>query len=250
MGGQVECNWRVNEEDAWKGQTAFIVGGGPSVALQRPHRLEGRRVIVVNSSYETCPFADFIFFGDNRWHGEHRNRPAYQAFVKRGGRVCTVSHPSGGMELLKLHRIVPTCDANGLTTTRVGLSCQKTSYQGAMNLAVMLGATRLVLLGMDGKRNEAGMTHHHTPHKWPTKEGTTTWDRQQVQLRFMVQPLRDRGIDVFNVNPDSNVKLWPYAPIEDFLTCPESIPSADNPPSTLPPESNGCADKSPTPNCS
>jgi hypothetical protein len=209
-------NWRIPEE--WKGETAFVVCGGPSVAYQRPHRLEGRRVIVVNSSYETCPFADFLFFGDNRWHHEHMTKPGFIAFWKRGGRVVTVSQPaSGGSYLLKLRRITPTCDANGLTVSRTGLSSQKTSTQGAMNLAAMLGAKRIVLLGLDGRRSESGLSHHHAPHKWPSKEGNVTWERQKSQLGFIVQPLKDRGVQVFNTCPYSTFTYWPYAPLESFL---------------------------------
>lgn len=215
MPGHVEQNWRIPEE--WKGETVFVVGGGPSVAYQRPHRLKGKRVIVINSSYETCPFADFLFFGDQRWHVEHRERPAFKAFLARGGRVVTVSHPSGGPYLLKLRRIVPTSEANGLTVTRTGLSSQKTSFQGAINLAAMLGASKIILLGLDGRRSEQGMSHHHTPHKWPTKPGDITWVRQRSQLQFIVKPLADRGIKVFNTCPYSTFPWWPYAPLESFL---------------------------------
>lgn len=208
-------NWRIPEE--WKGETVFVVGGGPSVAHQRPDRLEGRKVIVINSSYETCPFADILFFGDNRWHNEHRVRPRFKDFVAAGHRVVTVSHPADGPYLLKLQRITPTSDKNGLTTTRIGLSSQKTSFQGAINLAAMLGAKRIVLLGLDGKRNESGMTHHHTPHRWPTRDGNVTWDRQKEQLQFIVAPLAARGIETFNTNPDSNFTFFPFEPLEKFL---------------------------------
>jgi hypothetical protein len=213
--GLVECNWRIPED--WKGETVFIVGGGPSVLHQRPQRLEGRKVIVINSSYEVCPFADYLYFGDNRWHDEHKSRDAFKAFMKRGGKVVTVSHPSSGPYLLKLRRITPTSEANGLTTTRTGLSSQKTSFQGAMNLAAMLGAKRLVLLGLDGKRTESGVSHHHAPHKWPTKEGNITWERQKAQLQFIVEPLKKLGVEVFNTCPDSAFPYWPHAPLEGFL---------------------------------
>ncbi len=210
-----EINWRITEE--WKGETVFVVCGGPSVAHQRPHRLEGRKVIVVNSSYETCPFAQFLFFGDNRWFQEHQLKEGFKAFVARGGRVVTVSQPAGGPYLLKLRRITPTCDANGITTTRVGLSSQKTSAQGAINLAAMLGAKRIVLLGLDGRRSDTGLSHHHTPHKWPTKPGDSTWERQRTQLRFAVAPLRAMGIEVFNTCSYSTFRYWPFAPLESFL---------------------------------
>jgi hypothetical protein len=209
------ANWRIPQE--WKGETVFVIGGGPSVAYQRPARLEGRKVIVINSSYEVAPFAQYLFFGDNRWHEEHRNRPAFKAFLARGGNVVTVSGPSGAPYLLKLLRVVPTSDANGLTTTCRGLSSQKTSFQGGINLAAMLGAKRIVLLGLDGRRSESGLSHHHSPHKWPTKPGDVTWVRQRTQLQYIVKPLRDRGIDVFNTCPYSTFKFWPYAPLEGFL---------------------------------
>lgn len=208
-------NWRIPRE--WQGETVFIIGGGPSVAFQRPQRLEGRKVIVVNSSYEVAPFAQYLFFGDNRWHEEHRNREAFKAFRARGGKVVTVSDPASGGYLLKLRRIVPTSPANGLTFTGLALSSQRTSFQGAINLAVMLGAGRIVLLGLDGRRAESGVSHHHTPHKWPTKPGNITWEKQKSQLQFAVKPLLERSIDVFNTCRYSAFPYWPYAPLEGFL---------------------------------
>lgn len=207
--------WRIPEE--WKGETVFVVGGGPSVAHQRPHRLKGRKVIVINSSYETCPFAQYLFFGDNRWNEEHKNRPAFIEFRKTA-KIVTVSDPARGGYLLKLRRIVPTCNANGLTTTRIGLSAQKTSFQGGINLAAMLGARRIVLLGLDGKRAASGLTHHHTPHKWPTKDGAGPWGSQKKQLQFIVQPLKAMGIEVYNTCPDSAFDFWPYKPLVAFLS--------------------------------
>lgn len=207
-------NWRIPEE--WKGETVFIVGGGPSVAHQRPHRLLGKKVIAVNSSYETVPFAHYIFFGDNRWHEEHRHRPEFIE-ARRGSRVVTVSQPAHADYLKKLERITPTSEANGITRTRRGLSCQKTSFQGAINLAAMLGAKQIVLLGLDGQRGPNGLTHHHRPHKWVTKPGNITWEMQKSQLQFAVQPLKDMGIETFNTNAASNFTYWPFRPLEAFL---------------------------------
>lgn len=208
-------NWRIPED--WKGEQCFVVGGGPSVAYQRAERLQGHKVIAINSSYEAIPFADYLFFGDHRWHEDHKSRPGFQALLKTGARVVTVSHPAGGAHLLKLERITPTSEENGLTTTRVGLSSQKTSFQGAINLAAMLGAKRIVLLGLDGKRSATGLTHHHTPHKWKTKDGNITWELQKSQLQLIVNPLKKLGVEVFNTNPDSTFPYWPHVPLESFL---------------------------------
>lgn len=202
--------WTIPED--WPGETVFIVAGGTSVSYQGAHRLQGKRVIAVNSSYETVPFADILFFGDNRWYLEHYGRPAFKEFK---GRKVTVSQPaSGGPELFKLNRVTPP---PGLCIDRRGLASQRTSLQGAMNLAVMLGAKRLILLGADAGRAKDNRSHHHKPHKWRNKPGDVTWDHQMQQLQLIVAPLAEMGIEVVNTSPVSRLPYWPIIPLERFL---------------------------------
>lgn len=153
--------WTVTPE--WKGETVFIIGGGTSVCRQNVSRLEGRKVIAVNSSYEVAPFAQILFFGDNRWWQEHRYRAALVDFK---GRLVTVSEAADGERLIKLKRVRPGGNGPGLATKPDTLASQKTSLQGAMNLAFHLGAARIVLLGADMRRADDGRSHHHSPHKW------------------------------------------------------------------------------------
>lgn len=209
-----DANWRI--PSPWKCEPVFVIGGGPSVALQRPARLEGRNVIVINSSYEVAPFAQYLFFGDNRWHVEHQDRPAFVAFREKAT-IVTVSDPASGFYLKKLNRTIPNKAETGLSTDRVSLSSQRTSFHGAINLAAMLGATQIILLGLDGKRSPEGVSHHHRPHKWPTKPGIITWEYQKTQLRHTVAPLAAMGVRVYNTNPNSSFDFWPFEPLERFL---------------------------------
>lgn len=207
----MDSYWTVTPE--WKGETVFIIGGGTSVCRQNVSRLEGRKVIAVNSSYEVAPFAQFLFFGDNRWWEEHRQRPALVAFK---GRLVTVSGAATGDRLLKLKRVRPD-KGPGLSTKPDTLSSQKTSLQGAMNLAFLLGASRMVLLGADMRRADDGRSHHHSPHKWRNKPGNGTWDIQLQDLALIVEPLRKHGVEVFNTSPISRLPFWPKAPLESFV---------------------------------
>lgn len=207
--------WAVPAE--WPGETVFIICGGPSVGYQPTNRLLGRKVIAVNSSYETVPFAQYVFFGDNRWFNEHRDRPEFKALK---GRIVTCSNaahdPTG--RLLKTERYTPGVTGPlGLCEERDHIASQRTSAQGAMNLAYHLGAARIVLLGLDMGRATDGRTHHHKPHIWANKPGNLTWDIQMKQLRLIVEPLRAKGIQVFNTNANSRCKFWPFAPLESFL---------------------------------
>ena len=85
--------WRPTKE--WAGETAFIVGGGPSALHADLSTLRGRKVIAINSSWRAMPWADFLVFSDNRWWAEHgpilldesqRQRPAVF-----GGRIVAVT---------------------------------------------------------------------------------------------------------------------------------------------------------------
>lgn len=187
----------------WPGETVYIIGGGPSVKTQNLAMLRGRRVIVINSSYEAYPEADFLFFGDARWWLEHCGRPAMRAFE---GRVVTCANKVSDPRLLKMRRVVPP---PGLAEARDSVASQRTSLQGAINLAVHLGAQRLVLLGADMCRSADGATHHHAPHKWPNPPGNASWDVQMSQLRLVVDPLRRRGVEVINTSPVSRLTWWP-----------------------------------------
>jgi len=50
----------------WEGETAFIVGGGPSLLDVDISVLEGKRVIGVNNAYQLLPNAPFLVFHDHR----------------------------------------------------------------------------------------------------------------------------------------------------------------------------------------
>jgi len=212
--------WIVGPE--WKGQVAYIIGGGPSVLQQDLSLLRGRRVIVVNSSYETYPSADILFFADSRWWQAHMKRPALAAFK---GRMVTCNANVGDdrNRLLRLRRVMPNLDPKhgpfgpGYAEKRDSIVSNRTSLQGAMNLAGHLGVARIVLLGADMQRAEDGTTHHHSPHQWKNKPGNETWDLQLEQLRLIVRPLYERRIQVINASPRSRLDFWPRMTLEKAI---------------------------------
>lgn len=203
----------INIESEWAGHDVFIIGGGVTVGRQPVHRLEGRKVIAINSSYEIAPFAQVIFFGDNRWYLQHRGT---KAFMQHGGRKITCSDPATGDQIEHVRRVIPTKEC-GLCTRRDSVASQKTSFQGAMNLAYHFGAKRIILLGADFCRAVDGRTHHHKPHIWKNSPGNQTWDKQFEQFQFIVEPLRRAGIPVINTSLESRLKYWPVRTLEEIL---------------------------------
>ena len=197
----------------WQSETAFIVGGGPSVKQQNLELLRGRKVIAINASYRALPFADFLFFGDARWYNEERRvrAPLLDAFQ---GRVVTCSSVVRGPKLLGLHRVNPP---PGLAEDRYSVSSQRTNLQGAMNMAAHLAVKRIVILGADMGRATDGASHYHEPHPWPNAPGNADWDMQMEQLRLIAAPLAKRGIEVVNTSAVSRINWWPKQTLEEVI---------------------------------
>jgi hypothetical protein len=202
--------WRVERE--WPGETAFIVGGGPSVLEQDLELLRGRRVIVINSSVFAVPWADFLFFGDWRWWHEPENKAAIAGFAER---VVTTSRMVSDSKVLTCRKTNPP----GLALARDSLMQKWTSLTAATNLAAHLvgpGGT-IVWLGADGKHAADGRTHHHKPHRWPFKLGA--YDKQRADLITIIPSLRTLRISLFNASPGTVwVDLAPVVSLQDMLS--------------------------------
>jgi hypothetical protein len=197
--------WRATPE--WAGQTAYIIGGGPSLATQNLELLHGCNVIVINSSYLAFPAAQFLIFSDARWWCEH-----IKALKDFKGQIVSLSAASSGLPQL---RMMQRTNMPGLATDPGQLMVKNTTLTGAINLAVHLGVRKIVLLGIDQKHGANGRTHHHAPHKWqPT---ANCFKRQQSDLPQIAAGLRERNIECVNASPGSALTLWPLVNLEDHL---------------------------------
>ena len=64
-----------NPPKIWSNSTAFILGGGPSVASHNLKPLVDKRVIGVNNSVFFGPdIVDVVWFGDVKWFDWHRDK--------------------------------------------------------------------------------------------------------------------------------------------------------------------------------
>lgn len=200
--------WTVPRE--WENQTVFLIGGGPSAADQDVDRLRGRKVIVINSSCTLVPWADVLYFGDERWWRE--NKEAVAAFV---GRTVSAS-ANGSARTLRLDRVVFGKDESPrLSSNPREVAQRRTSMTAAINLAVHFGARSIVTLGLDGGPSADGRTHHHKPHGWSQRKNC--WDEQRSDLGVIAQGLRRLNIPLINCSPGSRVPFWPVTSLAEFL---------------------------------
>lgn len=207
--------WKAPRD--WTGETAFIVAGGPSIKNLEVSRLRGQRVIAVNNSFRICPFAEYLFAMDTRWLRIHETE------LKRfGGHVVTVSTTFKMQGLKRMRKMAPP----GLTDKRNSVVGRRTGVHGAINLAVHLGVSRIVLLGVDCRNSKDGETHWHKPHKWTQKPDC--FDEQYKDLKSTVKPLKKLGIEIINASPFTKIDFWDKQDIDEILTSAAQIGGRPN----------------------
>jgi len=103
--------------------------------------------------------------------------------------------------------------SSGLSNDPTRLTCYHTTMTTAVNLAVLRGASRIAILGLDGKG-----TWHHAPHpqNWGYNKGKFQFHADA--LIALVDPLKTLGIEIYNLNPESNHKMFPFGTMDDILT--------------------------------
>lgn len=197
--------WSVPRE--WEGETAFIIGGGPSVATQDLDLIRDRRVIVINRSFETYPDADVLTFYDPNFYRHFREK-----IRQFRGRIVTCNAALKGDRILHLKRKQPP----GLADDPRCATIKRTSFTLAINIAVHFGAIRIVLLGADGRVGANGKNHHHGSYPWWTVQ-SDRFEKHRAELSSLVEPLRSKGISVINASPGSAWNMWPVMSLKEAI---------------------------------
>lgn len=199
--------WSVPRE--WPGERCFVICGGESVKAQKPLIAQITwRIVAVKHAVLLRPDADVLFFAGERpaeiappllkvFRGEHivvRGR-GHQVFPDHAKRVWR-------------------------TATHERLSAEPTMVAGfdagtsAINLAVLFGATEIVLLGFDmvGGRWFNGEVRHFLPNP-PESD----FQRHMSVLPSIAEDAKAKGIRIVNCSPISRVTCFERQPLEAML---------------------------------
>lgn len=141
----------------------FCLGTGPSLTADDVLLTRWRgQTIAVNDAYRIAPWAEILYACDKRWWDYH-----IQSVRDRfRGRLVTIDDAAAVEHGLERWRSV---DESGLSRER-GLLHQgcNSGYQ-AINLAYLLGATEIILLGYDMGPAATGETHFFGDHPGPLR---------------------------------------------------------------------------------
>lgn len=187
----------------WPGETCAICASGPSLTLEQVEAVRGRaRVVVVNTTYRLAPWADLLYGCDRKWW--EKERPEFSG-------LKVSQDPVEGV--LK----VPSEDAPGLSLDPVRIHQGANSGYQALNLAVLLGAARVVLLGYD-MRVVGGERHWHGDHPpGLNNPDASNFARWASEFARAVPDLARAGVEVINCTQGSALRCFPMADLEDAL---------------------------------
>jgi len=218
--------WTKLTGGEWKGERCFIIGGGPSLEGFDFSRLEHscERVIVCNRGFVEAPFADIMVAMDidlynwllakeiGRTQEEQiKITKAFHAF--KGLRVwIDMNNSLMNAPVHYVHResrpVIHKRMKNGVFTgNNIGV--------GALCLAAILGASPIYLLGYDFYLENAGKkTHYHSGY--PRRMHESHVNSFLTFFPMIAPQIRRLGIEVFNLNRKSKLRIFPFADLKDY----------------------------------
>lgn len=196
--------WKVSE--LWLDSDAYVIGAGPSLKSLDTSRLAGRNTIACNhTTFEIgAPLIKIAFFSDRSFFAIQANRERLEAFpgmvFTNSPHLFRTAEPKWLLGLPRVHE--------GLHRTALGFGSN--SGCGAVNLALILGARRVFLLGMDCRQAEDGATHwdgraHNSKNSADTYRAFLSGWRALHRDLPRVFP----GREIINATPGSAIDLFP-----------------------------------------
>ena len=207
----------------WPNSTVYVLGGGPSLTDVDLTPLHSKRVLAVNNSYgdpsgrqqdghdiyDPRPWVDALYFGDCRWYDWHR-----KALLDFGG--LKVTSCQRGFRWPGIKWVSRANKAMGLTPRPYEVVWNRSSGASAVNLAVHLGATKIILLGFDMQPDDKGRANWHDDH--PVKvRNRDVYPRFREPFIHIKNDAHKMGVEILNATEGSALTDFPMVKLEETL---------------------------------
>lgn len=191
----------------WPDSTIAILASGPSMTQADADYVRARAdaVIVINETYKLAPKADVLYASDgHRWWQWRNGVPEFT------GLKYSAHYNSWSVGVPALRA---TGDS-GLDMNPTGIRTGKNSAYAAINVAVHLGAKRILLLGVDMKHAKNRQRHWHPDD--------ANWPGPAIPLCLslfptLIAPLQAAGVSVINCSRDTALTCFPRQTLEEAL---------------------------------
>jgi hypothetical protein len=181
----------------WAGETVVICASGPSITRAQAEYCKGKaRLIAINNTYQLAPWAYMLYACDHNWWAHYR--PEFS-----GLKVTQDERAAQEFGVLR----VPSVDEPGLSLDPLRIHQGGNGGYQAINLAALLGAARIILLGYDMHGD-----HWHGQHVGMNNPDAGNFKRWIAAFRTIESP-----VPIINCTPGSALDCFPTAQLEDTL---------------------------------
>lgn len=220
----------------WGQATCVVIAGGPSLSAREVDRVgelhKGSgwlRAIAVNDAYLLAPWADVCYFADGewwRWHTKGIARPGFSAdqvrerFAAFAGQKCSIRWSGMNVEDESVHIVKNKygehSHGEGISLDPRCLVSGKNSGFQAINLAILAGAKRILLLGIDGAPDKLGRNHWFGENP-RNVQWAVFYEYMRRTFASAENQIKAAGVEVINCNPTSFIDHFPKMTLEKAL---------------------------------
>jgi len=195
-------------ETIWKDEDVFIIGGGASLKNFDFNLLKSKHTIGCNTAFRLgVEICKICFFGDMKWFKKYKDELAnYQGTVITN---CLQLYNSKIPWLYYVKR-----EAKGLHTDKIGWNGN--SGASAINLALLLGAKTVYLLGFDMCLSGGRANWYENPFDKPN----------EAIYRLFLKRFKDVAKDldvkfpdrqIINITKNSALDMFPKVDLDEFF---------------------------------
>ena len=221
----------------WKGETCVLIGGGYSLTFEQiclvhaGHVKGNVRCITINDAYLWAPWSDVEYFADAkfwRWHTEGIDKPKLNMtaadvksrFANFSGQKCSIAPSGPAIDDDSVHVLK---NKSGARNHGTGISLDPDSivtgrhsgYQ-AINIGILAGCKKLILIGYDGRVAPDGRSHFHGSH--PIQTPLNAYVEYRKAYSAGENAIKATGCEVVNCSPGSAIAAFRIADLVDELS--------------------------------
>lgn len=200
-------------EQRWPGALCIVAATGPSLTPEIADRCRGHRCVAVNDAWRLFSFADVLYAGDRDWWEYHEGCPGFAgekwcAHHDRDNDNRAIAHRFG-------IRLVRGCVGEGFSFDSIRVHYGSNSGFQAVNLALLFGATTIVLVGFDMHVPANAPRHFFGDHPAPM-HNVSNYRHFIPDFRRAADAL-PKNISIINCTPGSALDCFPILKLDDVL---------------------------------
>lgn len=219
-------------DNLWTGRRCFIIGGGPSLKEFDFSRIKGELIIGINCAFEFCD-PTIIFSIDQRFYEDLAVHRAYRTKKNGKPRLCYDKQPLTERFINYMHGLKLWLDKNPSrfghdvyvlqsligsqwsAMLKDGIGAGTNSGYAAINLATILNAATIYLVGFDMHGANGKQTWGHDGH--PNVQGEHVYDMFRDSITYAAERYIDPSRNqIVNLCETSALKCFEFGAQKDI----------------------------------